>query len=73
MGPLLLHHRHPLTGPRQQYRLAEKHGLNNPLGLDQRASIIIGWVWLALTALRLLRQYLAPASPTTTASPRTTA
>jgi hypothetical protein len=30
LGPLLLDHRHRLTGPRQQYRLAEKHGLNYP-------------------------------------------
>lgn len=27
-----------------------------PIGLFQRAQIIIGWGWLALTALRLLRQ-----------------
>ena len=36
--------------------IAENGGFPLPLGLIQRAQIIVGWVWLALTALRLLRQ-----------------
>lgn len=36
--------------------LVEKGGVPFPIGLIQRAQIIIGWAWLALTALRLLRQ-----------------
>ena len=36
--------------------LVEKAGVPFPIGLVQRAQIIIGWVWLALTAMRLLRQ-----------------
>ena len=35
--------------------IAENGGFPLPLGLIQRAQIIVGWVWLALTALRLLR------------------
>jgi hypothetical protein len=46
--------------------LAENRVINFPTGLDQRATIIIGWVWLALTALRLLRR-LPP--PTATLAP----
>jgi Protein of unknown function (DUF998) len=36
--------------------LAENGVFSSPTGLIQRAQIIIGWTWLALTALRLLRQ-----------------
>ena len=36
--------------------LDEKGVLQAPTGLIQRAEIIIGWGWIALTALRLLRQ-----------------
>lgn len=36
--------------------IVENGGVPWPDGLIQRAEIIIGWVWLALTALRLLRQ-----------------
>ncbi len=35
--------------------IAENGGYPLPLGLIQRAQIIIGWTWLALAALRLLR------------------
>jgi hypothetical protein len=35
---------------------AEKGGVPFPIGIIQRFLIIVGWVWLALTALRLLRQ-----------------
>jgi hypothetical membrane protein len=36
--------------------LAENGVFTSPTGLIQRAEIILGWTWLALTALRLLRQ-----------------
>ena len=36
--------------------LAENGVLPSPTGLIQRAQIILGWGWIALTALRLLRQ-----------------
>ncbi|HEX9414875.1 MAG TPA: DUF998 domain-containing protein [Ktedonobacterales bacterium] len=36
--------------------LAENGVFSSPTGLIQRAQIIIGWTWLALTARRLLRQ-----------------
>jgi hypothetical membrane protein len=35
---------------------------NSPTGLLQRVAIILGWGWMALLALRLLRQIRAPAS-----------
>jgi len=34
---------------------------NSPTGLLQRIAIILGWGWMALLALRLLRQMRAPA------------
>lgn len=36
----------------------DEHGIlpNSPTGLLERIAIIIGWVWLALLAIRLLRQ-----------------
>lgn len=44
--------------------LDEKGVLPAPTGLLQRAQIIVGWVWIALAALRLLRQEReAPPSP----------
>ena len=36
--------------------IAENGGFPLPLGLIQRAQIIVGWVWLALVALHLWRQ-----------------
>lgn len=36
--------------------LDENGVFSSPTGLIQRAQIIIGWAWLSLTALRLLRQ-----------------
>jgi uncharacterized protein DUF998 len=36
--------------------LNENGVLPSPTGIIQRAQIIVGWTWLALTALRLLRQ-----------------
>jgi hypothetical membrane protein len=35
---------------------------NSPTGLLERISILIGWTWIALLALRLLRQMRAPVS-----------
>lgn len=35
---------------------------NSPTGFLQRIAIILGWIWMALLALRLLRQMHAPAS-----------
>lgn len=40
--------------------LTENGIISAPDGLIQRAQIIIGWTWLALTALRLLRQERQP-------------
>lgn len=40
--------------------LVEHGGIPFPIGLTQRAQIIIGWVWLSLTALRLLREAHKP-------------
>jgi hypothetical protein len=36
--------------------IAENGAFSAPNGLIQRAQIILGWTWVALTALRLLRQ-----------------
>jgi Protein of unknown function (DUF998) len=44
--------------------LDEKGVLPAPTGLLQRGQIILGWVWIALTALRPLRQEReAPSHP----------
>lgn len=42
----------------------DEHGVlpNSPTGLLERIAIIIGWVWIALLALRLLRQMRLSAS-----------
>jgi len=46
--------------------LVEKAGVPFPIGLTQRVQIIIGWIWLALTALRLLREARKAISDQTT-------